>query len=407
MQIAEAAHAELTYCLNVHPGDTPERMWEGVFVHAPNVYTRFAEKTGATGPYGLGLWLSASVAEELERDSRLAGFAEELDRAGLYALTLNGFPYDKFHGTAVKTNVYRPDWADPERLAYTERLGRILSALLPSHIERASVSTVPVTYRAWATEERVEAAVRQLAQATLALHRLKEATGKHIILALEPEPDCLLDACEETVAFFKERLFPVAEEVVCQASGNALTADRSQEILRAHLGVCLDTVHCGVLFEDPLAVLQTYTAAGIQVAKVQLGAALVANAAEGPPGGLDAFVDEVYLHQTAVRRSDGLGAVERFADLPEALASLSAGQEKECRVHFHVPRTWEGGGKLGSTRDGVSGEFLHAAHHAGVEQFEVEVYTLEVLPGAKGKEYDILAEELAWIMKIWEGNTDA
>ena len=55
----------------------------------------------------LGLWLSARSAEQLAES--IGGGAELRDRlaaVGLSIVTLNGFPYQDFHGSEVKLRVY-------------------------------------------------------------------------------------------------------------------------------------------------------------------------------------------------------------------------------------------------------------------------------------------------------------
>ncbi len=56
---------------------------------------------------------------ELTYGDSLQEFARFLTAEGLYVFTINGFPYGQFHATAVKANVYRPDWRTPQRREYT------------------------------------------------------------------------------------------------------------------------------------------------------------------------------------------------------------------------------------------------------------------------------------------------
>src|SRR6185369_17750876 len=91
-------------------------------------------------PFGVGLRLSAAAATSLDTRAELASFRALLADAGLYVFTVNGFPYGRFSGAPVKEAVYRPDWLEDERLAYTNRLARILAELLPPDCD-GSVST--------------------------------------------------------------------------------------------------------------------------------------------------------------------------------------------------------------------------------------------------------------------------
>jgi len=185
------------------------------------------------------------------------------------------------------------------------------------------------------------------------------------------------------VEFFEERLLPAA------------AGQLAEETIRHHIGVCLDTVHAATLFEDPVVFLRRLRESGIRVVKVQLGGALALEVgAEGPPEQLSQFADDVYLHQVAVRGPEG----ERFyLDLPEALAEAPTG---DWRVHFHVPLTWEGSGALEGTGGEVDERFVSAALEAGVEHFELEVYTLDVMPDLEDSPEFVLSDELAHLYRL-------
>ncbi len=124
----------------------------------------------------------------------------------MYCFTLNGFPYGVFHGQRVKNKVYLPHWADRKRLDHTVRLAKILSVLLPEG-ESGSISTVPVGYKTHLGEKDMEQSLEFLARAVLELALLEQQTGKRISLALEPEPDCLLENALSAISFFKDVLW--------------------------------------------------------------------------------------------------------------------------------------------------------------------------------------------------------
>ena len=101
----------LTYCLNIHPGETWAENLAAIRTHATKVRDRLAGGKS----FALGLRLGAVAARELSDPVTLAAFRVFLQDENLYAATVNGFPYGKFHGAAVKEKVYRPDWQDPRR----------------------------------------------------------------------------------------------------------------------------------------------------------------------------------------------------------------------------------------------------------------------------------------------------
>ena len=123
----------LTYCTNIHRGETWDDTRATLERHLPQVKRLFAPRQ----TMGVGLRLSALASEALAAPSELGRFKDFLAREGLYVFTINGFPYGPFHGTRVKEDVYQPDWRFPERLAYSNRLADLLAALLPDDPELA------------------------------------------------------------------------------------------------------------------------------------------------------------------------------------------------------------------------------------------------------------------------------
>jgi sugar phosphate isomerase/epimerase len=389
LKIPTQSDAHLTYCLNVHPVAGLEDLRRAIQGRAARIFQRVANSRNTPPPYGLGLWLPHTALPELREPGALSQLREWLAERGFYAFTLNGFPWGRFHDTRVKQDVYRPDWSDVRRLDYTRELAEVLAGLLPEGTD-GTISTLPVTYREWANPMTLTAAAQNLAAALEHLARLRRRTGCRIGLALEPEPDCYLDQSDGVVEFFSqfvpERILPHVDSGL-------------REDARQLLGVCMDTVHSAVLFEEPVGVLERYHAAGVPVLKLHLGAAIVADWQGGAPAGLADFRDRVYLHQVRARLPQGQRA---YADLPDALADQEPG---ERRVHYHVPLTWSGHGRLQSTGAAVSSRLLRVALDAGVRQFEVETYTLGVMPGARDDERrqdQILAEELLHCMELFE-----
>jgi hypothetical protein len=363
----------LTYCSNIHAGET----WTEVQTALASVLPDVRRSLAAEGPFAIGLRLSAAAAWELGRPAALDAFRRFLRDGNYYVFTINGFPYGEFHRQRVKENVYLPDWRDPRRVAYSNQLASILAALLPDDVPFGSVSTVPGAFKQHANGaddlEAIAAGVREHARF---LKALRDDTGRAIWLALEPEPACVLETIDETRAFFDRYL--------------------GDDISRAHVGVCVDTCHMAVEFEDPSAILGTLRAAGIAVPKVQVSSALsVTGSSPGSRDALRAFADDTYLHQVVARCGHD---VHRFVDLPEALAG-SDGAGCDWRVHFHVPLFLKSLGALESTQPFVSA-FLSALRETPVcTQLEVETYTWDVLPAAH-RNVDVataIARELAWV----------
>src|SRR5581483_415175 len=105
-------------------------------------------------------------------------------------------------------------------------------------------------------------------------------------------------------------------------------------------------------------VLQKYAAAGIQVGKIQVSAALAMNldlfeppaqqARQAAIKQLSVFAEDRYLHQTVVRRD---GDDVFYEDLGLALEAERDDWRGEWRVHFHVPIYLNEFGRLRATQD--------------------------------------------------------
>src|SRR5437870_1155628 len=96
----------LTYCANIHRGETWPETFDALRLHLPEVKRRVSP----AAPMGVGLRLSALAAEALAQPAALSALRGFLAAEDLYVFTVNGFPYGPFHGQPVKEQVYAPDW---------------------------------------------------------------------------------------------------------------------------------------------------------------------------------------------------------------------------------------------------------------------------------------------------------
>lgn len=380
----------LTYCTNIHPGES----WAQTFASLKRNLPRVKAMAAPTKPFGVGLRLSAEAAEGLGSPDERAAFQDFLAAEDLFVFTLNGFPYGAFHGTRVKEDVYQPDWRSEQRLAYSNRLADILAPLLPEG-GFGSISTVPGTFKplaAGAEALMADMMLRHVAH----LVRLFEVTGRTVALAPEPEPCCFLETIAESVRFFEDHLYSrAAAERLAALAG--MTVSGAQDALRRHLGLCYDVCHAAVEFEDARGSIAVLKAAGIPVHKLQLSAALRLTPGPDQLHAIGAYAEGTYLHQTVTRGTDG--AVTRYLDLPDALGAAGALAAQEWRVHFHVPIFQADIPPLATTQDFLS-EIL-ALHREGPisPHLEVETYTWDVLPAelrALPVE-EAIARELQWV----------
>ncbi|MCA8974589.1 MAG: metabolite traffic protein EboE [Planctomycetes bacterium] len=353
----------LTYCSNVHPAPDLEAHLLALRDHAQPV-ARAARAAGRS--FGLGLWWPADLAFHLAADQRARRRLQTaLVEFDLPLWTMNVFPFGNFHDEVVKTAVYAPDWGSEERLHYTRLCAELAAGLAPTGAT-VPLSTLPLGYRGPGEEPAdLRRMARNLARCASAFAAIEAETGVRCVLALEPEPDCLLETAAATASFLERWLF---EE------GAWTTVPEA--VLRRHLGVCVDLCHLAVVDEDAVAALADLRARGIAVPKVQVSSCLEVRAADGLDR-LLAFAEPRYLHQTAA--ANGLRAL----DLDEVAARRSQFEAAgRLRTHYHVPLYWDEPGSFGSTRAEVE-RVLQALARSGepMPLLEVETYTWSVLRG--------------------------
>ncbi len=375
------------YCTNVHAGVDLKSIRENLEQHA--IPARIASHSDQLG---VGLWLPAQAAKELAGSTE--AFKTFLSDRRLRPFTINGFPYDNFHQPVVKHRVYQPTWWEQARLNYTKQLADLLAALLPADEMVGSISTLPIGWPSpEPTRRDLDRAGENLRELANYLEQLEAKTGRRIVVAIEPEPGCILDTTEDVVLWFSREL-PEAKH-------------------RRYITVCHDVCHAAVMMESQTAVVDRLAAEGITIGKVQVSSAVVADWNAMAIGRrqetidqLRQFAEDRYLHQTG--RITAGGGFALAEDLPELLADVAAegdpvhGDEKWV-VHFHVPIFLERFGHLGTSQKDVI-ECLAAVSRSGSSleftgHLEIETYAWSVLPESmrKGTLSDDIAREVRWL----------
>lgn len=362
----------LAYCTNVHPAEDLDGVLRQIRVFGGGVRAALD-----TDLLGLGLWLPAPLARELARSPALTDrLRAGLAAAGLETVTLNAFPYTGFHAPVVKHAVYSPDWTERARLDYTVDCARVLARLMPDDAARGSVSTLPLAWREPWDTGRQAAARAHLTELSAVLDGLADA-GRPVRVGLEPEPGCAVETTRDAAR---------------------LLADPPP-----HVGVCLDTCHLAVEFEEPGAALDRLARAGLPVVKTQASAAVEAPnpSAPGTRAALAAFAEDRFLHQT---RELDEGRTRARDDLPEALdGPRPLDGRGPWRTHFHAPLHSPAAAPLRGTTDHLDRTLsrLFGPDGARTDHVEVETYTWTVLPEDRrpvGEEGLIagIAAELVW-----------
>ncbi len=347
----------LGYCTNVHSGDSFDDVVHNLKTFTWNIQQNLQK------PLGVGLWLSDSASREVDTSQ----LCDVLQKHNLHVFTLNGFPFSNFHQKVIKHKVYKPNWSEESRLAYTVRLARILAAITNQDV--AGISTLPL---GWNDDSFTnEDCVSKLNWCVDALEEIEQQTSKCIHLDIETEPGCRLQRSKELCDFFEEQF-------------------GDNERVRRYIRVCHDTCHAAVMRESADACVANYKNVGLLIGKVQISSAIEFEL--GLNANTSFIVDEhTYLHQSSVQLKDGIQYFDDFSDITDEIKSGS------CRVHFHVPIHLKSFGELQTTQHDLL-ESIPILKEAGVTQWEIETYTWNVTPTTlqKGELVASITEELAW-----------
>lgn len=390
----------LTYCSNIHPGES----WEDTFENLKRYIPQVRQNLSWEGAFGIGLRLSHEASLELQNPENLKAFQQWLESANAYFFTLNCFPYGSFHHTRVKDQVHQPDWTTRERKEYTIRSFRLLAELLSSGQE-GGISTSPVSYRYWfpdkkSTEAALETAVQNFAEVVAELEKIERETGKYLHLDIEPEPDGILENSDEMIWFFQDWMLIKGAKYLYSQYGFSL--EKAKELIRRHIQVCYDVCHFAIVYEKPEVTFEKFAKAGIKVGKIQVSAALQVKLDQDRDAirnQLEAFAESTYLHQVVGRKMDG--DLVSYSDLPEALEQLDSAVENEWRIHFHVPLFVEKYGQFFSTQSQIVEVLEYLKQNPALcKHLEVETYTWEVLPTDMQVRLDeSISRELSWVLE--------
>ncbi len=341
------SHRQIGYCMNVHPATDLSTVNANLDQYASAVRQNLlaSDVLSQEEALGIGLWLSEAVVKELEDPAKLSSLKTKLQALQLHPFTFNGFPQHNFHQAVVKHQVYLPTWWEPARLEYTKRLASIMAELLPNDAV-GSISTLPIGWpTAQSDNSHLAVAANNLHLLAVHLDQLFQQTGKQIVLAIEPEPGCILGDSAATRAFFLNYLFK----------------GKNKELHRQYLTVCHDICHAAVMREDQKLQIQAYRECGIRIGKVQVSSAIHVDWDQLQPAEridafqqVTAFAEDRYLHQTTTRTGP-VGSIRLVEDLCNLVAEVQKPEQLvgNWTIHFHVPIHVESFGKLQTTRNDI------------------------------------------------------
>jgi len=386
----------LTYSTLVHAGDNWDQMRASVEEFVPQVKKRL----GVEGKFGVSLRISGDSQKTLSESAQARSDLKKfLDGEGLYVFTINAFPYGPFKGQRVMERVYEPDWTTNQRVEYTKAIADILVDITDAATS-PSIQTAPLAFAPNVSDENYIARFTTSVFEVLAhLYHLEARTGRRVKLSIEPEPACYLETTDETVTFFKERMYAPAG-VAELAKIAQIPLSEAEGAIKRYLGIVFDIGHQSVGFEDIPQSLEKLVNAGIPIFKLQEAAALwVESLSLDIVPELRRFTDTIYLSQTSLKTA---GGIVKYLNLGEALDAYEANPvPTEMRTHFHVPVFLEEIGPFKTTRFAVQQALAMHRIQPLSDHLEIETYTWDVLPAElkTGDIVDYVSRELEFVMK--------
>ncbi len=384
----------LGYSSNLHAAETV-----GELTHVLQKFTLPARERLGWERLGLDLRLGSTAIRQLATDTQaLATLRKALDQVGASAHTLNAFPLRPFQAAVVKADAYRPDWTIAERADDTLALIDVALALCDDDL--ISISTVPGSYRPFGPAANNHTIIAT-ALGQWAGHAALRArsNNRKVVLCLEPEPWCTLETSHDVAAFWTGPLAIAG----MHAAAIVLDGDEhaAKKAIAEHLGICFDTCHFSLAFENQQAAVDRLVAAQVPITKCQFSAAPEVINPFTDKIGLDALralAEPRFMHQTAASSASGsLSKVEDLDQLDACLARLP--NATAVRSHFHIPvfRPTQAQGLSSTINDSHKG--LAACLAAGCTHVSVETYTWSILAAHDQDALDGTVRELAYLKK--------
>nr|YP_009551192.1 hypothetical protein [Vischeria sp. ACOI 3415]QAA12125.1 hypothetical protein [Vischeria sp. ACOI 3415] len=398
MKIQTYKQFDLTYCSNIHPGDSWEEIFSNLKINIPLIKMKLSPNK----PFGIGLRLSNKAANQLLKNNNLNKLKKWLNQNNCYVITLNGFVYGEFYKTSIKEKVYYPDWTNRKRNNFNNTLINLSAELcLPGN--EVGFSTSPLAYKFYSKKVsndlfcgRVSNYILELVQQLIKIY---EKQGKIIHIDFEPEADCILENIQDMLLFFGE--FILKKIAFILAKDLQISLFQARIHLVRHVRICYDVCHQAIQFEDHIKNFIALNQIGVKIGKIQISSALHLKLDQYEQNflinKLNKFKDNVYLHQVTEKKSNGY--LYKYRDLSEAISNLNKNRTSEWRVHFHLPIFNQKYANFLTTNQDIDDIVKFLKISALTSCLEIETYTWEIIP--KNIKLDLLSsisKEYEWII---------
>lgn len=324
-----------------------------------------------------------------------------------YGLALAGISAVSIGG-GTKEHVHHPDWRTEERLGFMFPALN-LAAEFATPAREVGVTTNALSYRHWLDIDMPgnwAALTLNVIRAVQHLVGIRQRTGITIHIDLEVEPGSVLRDSADILRFYTQWLLP---------RGSAMLSDRMDEIggtateaILRHVRLALDTAHAGVVWDDAGASLDAFEQYGIRIGRLQVSSALEVQIPAEPDARqemaehLATFVSPTLLQQVVAHRDGAL--VQRFEDLPDAIAVINESVSERWRIHTHAPLLADRYGIFASTREDTASWIREIARRGlDVGMIELRSANWDVVPhDDRGPMEAMIMREVEWVRGIIE-----
>ena len=331
----------LSYDVGIHGGAVWSDIRSHILTHVPRVREALAAKSpeGAQQlrPFSISLRLTTRAAFEIEQAAALEELREVLTKIDVDLCAIDGS--EMISGRAGRSRSLSSglDWRTDERLRHSDRLARLLAEIAGP--EQPGEPARPIVTSPGAMREHGlgfgGVIADQMLQHVAGLIAIKARTGRTVALAVQHEPCFFIGSITEAAAFFEAHLFNEAGAArLAELTG--LSRGDSAAALPRHLGLCLDTCHAALGFEDVSHGLEALRRVGAPVHLIRLSSAVKIpklNAAARVR--LTALPDPFRLRQVVAKNDEG--KLARHIDLAAALSMGLAATGDEWRVRLRAP----------------------------------------------------------------------